>query len=101
MNTSKTLVSVLAATVLIAGLAACQKKEDAAINKGPAETAGQKIDQAAATAGQKVDEATTKVGQEADKAKAETSQGVADMKDAAGKKLEEMGQKMQDAPKDK
>ncbi|RBA25597.1 hypothetical protein [Herminiimonas fonticola] len=98
MNSSKTLVSILAATVLIAGLAACQKKEDVA---GPAETAGQKIDQAATTAGQKIDEATTKVGQEADKAKAEASQSVANMQDATGKKLEEIGQKMQEAPKDK
>lgn len=101
MNSSKTLVSILAATVLIAGLAACQKKEDVAIDKGPAETAGQKIDQAAATAGQKVDEATAKMSQEAEKAKAETSQGAESMKDATGKKLEEIGQKMQEAPKDK
>lgn len=101
MNSSKTLTSILAATVLIAGLAACQKKEDVAIDKGPAETAGQKIDEATATAGQKVDEATTKMGQEADKAKAETSQSVANMQDATGKKLEETGQKMQDAAKDK
>lgn len=90
MNSSKTLTSILAATVLIAGLAACQKKEDVAIDKGPAETAGQKID-----------EATTKVGQEADKAKAEASQSAANMQDATGKKLEETGQKMQDSAKDK
>ena len=101
MNTSKTLTSILAATVLIAGLAACQKKEEVAIDKGPAETAGQKIDQAAATAAQKVDEATTKMGQEADKAKAEASESAANMQDATGKKLEEVGQNMQDAAKDK
>ncbi len=97
MNSSKTLTAILAATLLIAGLAACQKKEDVAIDKGPAETAGQKIDQAATTAGQKIDEATTKMGQEAEKAKAETSQSVANMQDATGKKLEEAGQKMQDS----
>lgn len=101
MNPSKTLTSVLAATVLIAGLAACQKKEEVAIDKGPAETAGQKIDEAAAAAAQKVDEATAKMGQEADQAKAEASQGAANMQDATGKKLEETGQKMQDAAKDK
>ncbi len=101
MNSSKTLTSILAATVLIAGLAACQKKEDAAVNKGPAETAGQKIDQAAATAGQKLDEAGAKIGQEAREAKAEASQSAANAQDATGKKLEETGQKMQDAAKDK
>lgn len=97
MNSSKTLTSILAATVLIAGLAACQKKEDVAIDKGPAETAGQKIDQAAATAGQKLDEAGTKIGQEAREAKAEASQSAANAQDATGKKLEEAGQKMQDS----
>jgi len=97
MNSSKTLTSVLAATLLIAGLAACQKKEDVVIEKGPAETAGQKIDQAGATAGQKIDEAATKIGQEAREAKAEASQSAANAQDAAGKKLEETGQKMQDS----
>lgn len=101
MNSSKTLTSILAATVLIAGLAACQKKEDAAVNKGPAETAGQKIDQAAATAGQKIDEAAAKIGQEAREAKAEASQSAANAQEATGKKLEETGQKIQDAAKDK
>lgn len=101
MNSSKTLTSLLAATVLIAGLAACQKKEDVAVDQGPAETAGQKIDEAAATAGQKMDEAGEKMSQKAEEAKADTSQGIANMQDATGKKLEEAGQNMQDAAKDK
>lgn len=97
MNSSKTLLAILAASVLIAGLAACQKKEEAS---GPAETTGQKIDQAAAAAGQKIDEAAAKVGAEAEKAKADIAQGAANMTDAAGKKVEEVGVKMQDAAKD-
>lgn len=100
MNPGKTLTSILAASLLIAGLAACQKKEEVAIDKGPAETAGQKVDQAAATAVQKMDEAAAKVAQDAEKAKAEISQGTANMTDAAGKKVEEAGVKMQEAAKD-
>lgn len=101
MNSSKTLTSILAAAVLIAGLTACQKKEDVAVDQGPAETAGQKIDEAAATAGQKMDEASAKIGQEAREAKAEASESAANMQDATGKKLEETGQNMQEAAKDK
>lgn len=98
MNSSKTLLSILAASVLIVGLAACQKKEE--VSGGPAETTGQKIDQAAATAGQKIDEAAAKVAAEAEKAKTDISQGAANMTDAAGKKIEEAGVKMQDSAKD-
>ncbi|MDO8306118.1 hypothetical protein [Herminiimonas sp.] len=100
MNPSKTLTSILAASLLIAGLAACQKKEEVAIDKGPAETAGQKVDQATSTAVQKMDEAAAKVAQDAEKAKADISQGTANMTDAAGKKVEEAGVKMQEAAKD-
>lgn len=100
MNASKTLTSILVASLLIAGLAACQKKEEVATDKGAAETAGQKVDQAAADAKQKMDEAAAKVAQEAEKAKAEISQSAANVTDAAGKKVEEAGVKMQDAAKD-
>lgn len=97
MNSSKTLGTILVASLLIAGLAACQKKEDVA---GTAETAGQKIDAAAAAAAQKVDEAAAKVGEGVDKAKADVTQGAANLTDATGKKVEEVGVKMQDAAKD-
>lgn len=100
MNASKTLTSILAASLLIVGLAACQKKEEVAIDKGTAESVGQKVDQAAASAGQKMDDAAAKMAQEAEKAKTEISQGAANMTDAAGKKIEEAGVKMQDAAKD-
>lgn len=46
-------------TVLVAGLAACDKP-------GPAETAGRKIDQTANDAGRKIDETADKVGQKLD-----------------------------------
>ncbi len=100
MNASKTLISILAASLLIVGLAACQKKEEVAIDAGTAETAGQKVDEAAASAGQKIDEAAATVAQEAEEAKTDISQGAADMTDAAGKKIEEAGVKLQDAAKD-
>lgn len=100
MNPSKTLASMLAASLLIVGLAACQKKEEVTTDKGPAETAGQKIDEAAADASRKADEAGNKMSEEAAKAKAEMSQGAANMQDATGKKLEETGEKMQESAKD-
>lgn len=99
MNPSKTLASMLAASLLIVGLAACQKKEEVTLDKGPAETAGQKIDEAAADASRKADEAGNKISEEAAKAKAEMSQGAANMQDATGKKLEETGEKMQESAK--
>lgn len=110
MNSSKTLISILAAGVLLASLAACQKKEEVAIDQGPAETAGQKIDEvttntaekvdeAAANTEQKVDETAAKIGEEADKAKAYISDRASTMTDAAGKKIEEAGVKLQDAAK--
>lgn len=84
MKSSKTLVSILAASMLIAGLAACQKKDEVAMENGPAETAGQKIDQAAATTMQKLDEVGARI-----------SQSTANATEEAGKKIERAGEKMQ------
>jgi hyperosmotically inducible protein len=54
MNARKILLTTLA-TVFIFGLAACEKK-------GPAETAGEKIDNAAEKMGDKIENATDKAG---------------------------------------
>lgn len=54
--------AVLAAGVLIAGLSACEKQETAAEGKGPAERAGQHIDQAAKRAGEELNKVAEKAG---------------------------------------
>ena len=54
MNTRKLIIGTLAVlTVMVVGLAACEKK-------GPAEAAGEKIDNAAEKAGEKIDHAADK-----------------------------------------
>ena len=54
MDTKKLTLGILAVlTVMIVGLAACEKK-------GPAEAAGEKIDNAAEKAGEKIDHAAEK-----------------------------------------
>jgi hypothetical protein len=62
MKFGKMLVSLCAAGFLIAGLAACEKK-------GPAETAGEKIDQTTEKAGQKMEEVGNSIQRSADDAK--------------------------------
>lgn len=54
MNSKKLLLSTLA-VVFVFGLAACEKK-------GPAETAGEKMDNAAEKMGDKIENATDKAG---------------------------------------
>lgn len=54
---SKKLLSALCVALMVIGLAACEKK-------GPAEAAGEKIDNAAEQMGDKVEEATDKASQE-------------------------------------
>ena len=57
MNTKKLTLAILTVlTVMVVGLAACEKK-------GPAEAAGEKIDNAAEKAGDKIDHAADKVGE--------------------------------------
>jgi predicted small lipoprotein YifL len=62
MKFTKTIVSLFAAVLLVAGLAACEKK-------GPAETAGEKIDQTTEKAGQKMEEVGNSIQRSADDAK--------------------------------
>ncbi len=62
MNTKKLTLAILAVlTVMVVGLAACEKK-------GPAEAAGEKIDSAAEKAGEKIDHTADKVGEKLNEA---------------------------------
>lgn len=62
MKFGKLLVSLLATAFLVAGLAACEKK-------GPAETAGEKIDQATEKAGEKMEDVGNSIQKSAEDAK--------------------------------
>jgi type IV secretory pathway VirB6-like protein len=63
LNLFKSATALLAGGVLVFGLAACEKREQAAGGEGPAERAGQHIDQAAAKAGQELNKLADKAGQ--------------------------------------
>lgn len=54
--------AALVAGVLITGLSACEKRETAAEGAGPAERAGQQIDQAAKRAGEELNKVAEKAG---------------------------------------
>lgn len=73
LNSMKSAVSLLAIGTLITSLSACQKQDVATDEKGPAEKAGQQLDQATARAGEELNKAAEK----------------------AGKGLQELGQKLQ------
>lgn len=75
-NAAKAIIYWMAAGVCFVSLTACQKQETA--EKGPAEKAGQQIDQAATRAGEELNKAAEKVG----------------------KGLQEFGQKIQNAAED-
>ncbi len=61
--TKKSVISLMLLGALTVGLSACQKKEVATEEKGPAEKAGQQLDQAAARAGEELNKAAQKAGQ--------------------------------------
>jgi uncharacterized lipoprotein YehR (DUF1307 family) len=84
MHTRKILLSTIAAGLMIAGLAACQKKDESAT--GPAETAGRQIDQAAATTNEKLEKVGEKI-----------NAGAIDLTKKAGEKMEQAGEKIQNA----
>jgi predicted small lipoprotein YifL len=77
MNTIKYFSTAVIALALAGGLAGCQKK-DPIVERGPAERAGQQLDQAASEAGKKLN----------------------DVADKAGKEIEKAGEKIQNAAKD-
>lgn len=64
-NSISTLFIMACLTV---GLAACEKHDTASGEKGPAERAGQQLDQAASKAGEELDKAAEKAGQGLQKA---------------------------------
>jgi hypothetical protein len=63
MKRGKNAAMLLALGVLIASLTACEKKEVATEEKGPAEKAGKQIDQAAAKAGEELNKVAEKAGE--------------------------------------
>ncbi len=63
MKFNRKLLTALALSTLIAGLAACQKEE------GPAERAGKAMDNAVKKAGEKIEKAGEKIQDAADDAK--------------------------------
>lgn len=77
MKATRTAIQLLGIGVFLTGLAACQKQE-VAEEKGPAEKAGQQLDQAAARASEELSKAAEK----------------------AGKGLQEIGQKIQNEAKE-
>jgi len=67
MTFSKSIAAIVVAGLLGGGLAGCKKNEPI-VEKGPAEQAGQKIDQAASKAGEEINKAASAVGKELEKA---------------------------------
>ncbi|MDB5729598.1 MAG: hypothetical protein JWQ00_2803 [Noviherbaspirillum sp.] len=78
MSRAKPLTMLVSALALAVCITACQKREATAEQKGPAETAGKHIDQAAVKAGEQLN----KVAEE------------------AGKGLAKAGEKLQNAAQD-
>lgn len=64
MSTTRRPISLfITLGMLIMALSACEKKETAADAKGPAERAGQQIDQATVRAGEELNRAAEKTGE--------------------------------------
>lgn len=78
LNSTRSVVSLIAMGVLAASLGACQKNEAVTENEGPAEKAGQQLDQAAARASEELNKVAEK----------------------AGKGLQEIGRKLQNEAQD-
>lgn len=62
MNSGKTVTTIISIAALVAGLSACQKNDATAEQKGPAETAGKQLDQAAAKAREQLNKAVEEAG---------------------------------------
>lgn len=67
MKFTNVVTPLFATAVVMIALAGCKKVEPVA-EKGPAEKAGQQLDQAAAKAGVKINEVANKAGQQMEKA---------------------------------
>lgn len=72
--------------VLCFGVAACQKKEVTAEEKGPAEKAGQQIDQATVKLGGELNKVAEKAGQGLEKAGEKLQNAARDAENNTGKK---------------
>jgi 16S rRNA G527 N7-methylase RsmG len=73
LSLTRDFLRLIVLASMLTGLVACQKTDTAANEKGPAEKAGQQLDQAASRAGEELNKAA----------------------EAAGKGLQQLGQKMQ------
>lgn len=62
LKPTNTAVSLAALGALVVGLTACEKKEVVTEEKGPAERAGQQIDQTAARASEEINKIAEKTG---------------------------------------
>lgn len=82
MNRAKPLTMLLSIFAVVVCVTACQKKEATAEQKGPAETAGKRIDQAAAKAGEQLN----KVAEEAGKGLAKAGEKLQNAAEEAQKK---------------
>jgi F0F1-type ATP synthase membrane subunit b/b' len=63
MKLRTSILSTFAMAVLAAGLVGCEKHDTASGDKGPAERAGQQLDQAASKAGEELNKAAVKAGE--------------------------------------
>lgn len=93
MKMKNAIISLLAVSALSFGLAACEKK-------GPAEQAGEKIDNATEAVGEKIDNAAETAGEKTDNATETAGEKVDNAVDAVGEKLKEAGQDIQRAADD-
>ena len=73
LKSARFTIRLFAITALLTVVAACEKSETSSAEKGPAEQAGQKLDQAASRAGEELNKAA----------------------EVAGKGLQKFGQKIQ------
>jgi hypothetical protein len=90
MNLSKNFTLACIAGVFMFGLSACQKNQQPVAEKGPAEQAGQQLDEAAAKAAEGLNKVAEKAGEGIKKA-GESLQSTA--KDAQSKSADSTPQK--------
>jgi hypothetical protein len=97
--------------VVLGGMVACKKKEDA-VDAGPAEQMGRKLDQAtdkagreltqaAETANQQIQDAARETADQANKAAGDAGHKLNQATEAAGRKLEQAGEKMQETAQER
>lgn len=70
----RSLLTVLALSIMVAGMSGCQKKE------GPMERAGKEIDKAAEKTGKEIEKALEKTGKDLEKAGEKIKESAKDVK---------------------